>query len=100
MRGRANTKPHNEDDFINGGSANAAGAVTPPAAPLKGRDKSRPVTVTLTDSYLSQITTHLQQAAAEGEVSMTRTSVVKAGLLALAELPPEKVLALLQKTKE
>lgn len=100
MRSRIDTKKPTEDAFIHGGTANVTGAATPPAAPLKGRDKSRPVTVTLTDSYLSQITTHLQQAAAEGEVSMTRTSVVKAGLLALAELPPEKVLALLQKTKE
>lgn len=99
MRNRANTKP-SEDAFINGGTANVAAAATPPAPALKGRAKSRPVTVTLTDSYLNQITTHLQQAAAEGEVSMTRTSVVKAGLLALAELPPEKILALLKQTKD
>lgn len=96
MRNRAATKP-GEDAFITGGSANA-GVVTVVAS--KGRAKSRPVTVSLTDNYLNQITTHLQQAAAEGEVSLTRTDVVKAGLLALAELPPEKVMNFLKQTKK
>lgn len=96
MRNRAASKP-GEDAFISGGTATAG--TTEVVAP-KGRAKSRPVTVSLTDNYLSQITTHLQQAAAEGEVSLTRTDVVKAGLLALAELPPEKVMKLLRLTKK
>ncbi len=99
MRNRANTTPRNEDEFISAGTANTPVTDTPtPVA--KGRTKSKPVTVSLTDRYLTQITTHLQHAAVEGEVSLTRTDVVKAGLLALAALPPEKVLALLKQTNK
>ncbi|NDO81471.1 hypothetical protein CJP72_12040 [Citrobacter sp. NCU1] len=97
MRNRAASKP-GEEAFISGGTANVA--TTAAIVAPKGRAKSRPVTVSLTDNYLNQITTHLQQAAAEGEVSLTRTDVVKAGLLALAELPPEKVMKLLRQTKK
>lgn len=99
MRNRANTTPRNEDEFISAGTANIP-VSDAPAPVAKGRTKSKPVTVSLTDRYLTQITTHLQHAAAEGEVSMTRTDVVKAGLLVLAELPPEKLMKFLLQTKK
>lgn len=95
MRNRALTpsKPRSEDDFIERGTAHTS--VVPGTA--KVRSKSKPVTVSLTDAYLNQVIAHLQHAASEGDVNLTRTHVIKAGLLALGELPPEKVIELMRK---
>lgn len=95
MRNRVSETPkkRTEDEFVD--------AIVATASEVKGsakaRTKSKPVTVSLTDAYLNQIVTHLQHAASEGEVTLTRTHVIKAGLLALGELPPDKVMALMRK---
>ncbi|QFH68059.1 hypothetical protein FR773_25830 (plasmid) [Leclercia adecarboxylata] len=95
MRNRVNDVPkrRTEDEFVDAGTAIPSQV----KASAKARTKSKPVTVSLTDAYLNQIVTHLQHAASEGEVTLTRTHVIKAGLLALGELSPDKVMALMRK---
>lgn len=95
MRNRVNDthKKRSEDEFVDAVIAGTSEV----KASAKARTKSIPVTVSLTDAYLKQVVAFLQEAASEGDVNLTRTHVLKAGLLALGELSPEKRLALMRK---
>ncbi|EIX6860578.1 hypothetical protein MKW06_001743 [Escherichia coli] len=95
MRNRVNDAPkkRTEDEFVDAGTAIPSEV----KASAKARTKSIPVSASLTDAYLKQVVSFLQEAASEGDVNLTRTHVLKAGLLALAELPREKRLALMRK---
>jgi len=98
VRNRSHTPPppRDEDEFIKLGTASQPVAT---AGGAKARTKTFPVTVSLTEANLNDVKTHLQYAAVQGEVSMSRTDVMKAGLLALKEFTPEQILEFMRKVK-